>query len=97
MLLNLRVKPSPLFVPSSEEEEIDFNWHCKSGLAKNIQLVKDEFCKERGLKPFKVFMCGPPAIGKSFFSAQIAENYNISHIHIKKMIDEIVNWNKEKE
>ena len=42
-------------------------------------------------------MTGPPAIGKSHFSSKIAEHYNISHIFTKKMLDEIVNWNKEKE
>jgi hypothetical protein len=66
--LNLWVKPSPLFVGSTEEEEVDFTWHCKSGLAANIQLVKEEFCKERGLKPFKIIINGPPNAGKSFFA-----------------------------
>ena len=59
--------------------------------------MKEEFCKERGLKPFKVCVGGPPATGKSFYARQIAEHYNITHVHAKKMIEEIVNWNKEKE
>jgi hypothetical protein len=68
LMLDLRVKPSSLFISTNEEEEpVDFNWHCKSGLAVNIQLVKEEFCKERGLKPFKVVISGPPASGKSYY------------------------------
>lgn len=69
MQLNLWVKPSLLFVKQSEEDEIDFTWHCESGLAKRIQTVKDEYCKERGLKPIKILVAGPPACGKSYFGA----------------------------
>ena len=81
MMLNIKVKPSSLFVPDTEggedgeEEEAeadedagDFSWHCKNGLAQNIQLVKEEFCKERGLKPFKIAITGKPCSGKSYFA-----------------------------
>ena len=74
VMLNIKTVPSSLFIkegaPEDGEEpgEDDFNWHCKNGLAKNIQLVKDEFCKERGLKPFKIGILGKPCSGKSFFS-----------------------------
>lgn len=101
LMLNLRVKPSSLFVGGGEGEEggdsVDFNWHCKSGLALNIQTVKEEFCKKRGLKPFKILIAGPPGAGKSFYGRQIAEHYNVPHIHIKAMIHDIEHWNKEKE
>jgi len=53
LLLNIKAKPSSLFVgddladgeEAGEPGEGDFNWHCRAGLAGNIQLVKDEFCK----------------------------------------------------
>jgi adenylate kinase len=70
LMLNLKIKPSSLFVGTGDEEgagEPDFNWHCKAGLASNIQLVKDEFCKKRGLKPVKILITGPPGSGKSFY------------------------------
>jgi adenylate kinase family enzyme len=72
LMLNLKIKPSPLFVGGGEGEEggdagSDFNWHCKNGLAANIQLVKEEFCKKRGLKPVKILVTGPPGSGKSFY------------------------------
>jgi hypothetical protein len=37
MTMDLWMKPSNLFVSQNEEEEqVDFEWHCKTGLAKNI-------------------------------------------------------------
>jgi adenylate kinase family enzyme len=75
------VKPSTLFVSGGPEqpvegeeeeppaeEEGDFKWLCKNGLAANIQLVKEEFCKERNLKPFKICIVGKPFTGKSFYA-----------------------------
>ena len=80
LMLNIKVTPSNLFVQAGadggdggdgdgEDGQGDFIWHCKSGLAANIQLVKEEFCKQRGLKPFKTFITGKPCAGKSYFAA----------------------------
>ncbi len=76
---------------------MEFEWHCKSGLKRNIQEVKKEFQKERELKPIKILITGAPASGKSFFGKQLADHYNVTHIHAKKLLEEIENWNKEKE
>lgn len=78
LLLDLYVTPSSLFIKDEKEgggeeaegeggEVLELNWHCKAGMAVNIQLVKDEFAKERKLKPVKIFITGPPCSGKSFF------------------------------
>ncbi len=68
-MLNLKLKPSSIFVSENEDEEpVEFDWHCKEGLKANISKVKEEFQKERGLKPVKILITGPPASGKSFYS-----------------------------
>lgn len=82
---------------NEEEEPVEFEWHCKSGLAANIKTTKEEFCNKRGLKPVKICIIGPPAAGKSYFGKQLAEHYNVPHIHVKKMLEEIEHWNEEKE
>ena len=92
VMLNIKAKPSEIFVPQKEagdesgaegggEDAGGFEWHCKSGLAANIQTVKKEFCKERGLKPFKIAIAGKPCSGKTFFGAQLAKHYGVPHIH----------------
>ena len=108
LLLDLKVTPSSLFIKpepkaGAPEEEgdgpeiLELNWHCKSGLAENIQLVKEEFEKKRGLKPVKIFISGPPCSGKSFFGKQLAEHYNVPHIHMEKLLSDIKSWDQEKE
>jgi adenylate kinase len=104
-LLDLFVTPSSLFIKNEAEggggeeggedgggEVLELNWHCKAGLAENIQLVKDEFAKERKLKPIKIFITGPPCSGKSFFGKQLADHYNVPHISIGTLLDEIQVW-----
>ena len=54
-------------VPAAENED-EFKWLCKNSLAANIQLVKEEFCKERNLKPFKICVVRKPFTGKSFYA-----------------------------
>jgi adenylate kinase len=75
LMLNIKATPSKLFVKETEEgaeggegDGAEFNWHCKNGLAANIQLVKKEFCDQRTLKPFKTFITGKPCSGKSHFA-----------------------------
>ena len=108
LLLDLKVTPSSLFIKpepkaGAPEEEgdgpeiLELSWHCKSGLAENIQLVKEEFEKKRGLKPVKIFISGPPCSGKSFFGKQLAEHYNVPHIHMEKLLSDIKSWDQEKE
>lgn len=111
LLLDLFVTPSSLFIKNDEPADappeeggeegggdvLELNWHCKAGLAENIQLVKDEFAKERKLKPIKIFITGPPCSGKSFFGQQMAEHYNVPHISIGSLIEEIQTWDQEKE
>lgn len=109
MLLNIKAKPSTLFVAAEgaegaeggeeggEGDGTDFNWHCKKGLASNIQLVKEEFCKHRGLKPFKTTIIGKPCSGKSFFGGKLAEHYNVPHITVDVVLNDIEHWQDEQE
>jgi len=43
------------------------------------------------LQPIRVFIAGPPASGKTTITDQLCAHYKLHHIHIKDVIDEIVN------
>lgn len=49
----------------------------------------------RGLKPIKVFITGPPAVGKSHYAQLLAEHYNVPHIHISDLLKEVAKTNTE--
>ena len=66
-------------------------------MCSNIQLIKKEFEIQRGLKPVKVYLTGPPCSGKSFFGQQLGEHYNIPHIHMEKLLQDLLCWDQEKE
>ena len=46
----------------------------------------------RKLRPMKVIVIGPPCSGKSFFSKQLAEHYNVPHIHMTKLLEDLMAW-----
>jgi adenylate kinase len=83
--------------PKEPEEVIELDWHCKSGMPANISKVKQEFEKARNLKPVKVMISGPPCSGKSFFGKQLGEHYNIPHIHMEKLLSDLLSWDQEQE
>ena len=59
--------------------------------------MKQEFAKERNLKPVKIFISGPPCSGKTFFGKQLAEHYNVPHINMEKLLSDLASWDQEKE
>lgn len=46
-----------------------------------------EFNEARELKPVKIFMTGPPASGKTFYSNHINDYYNLPRVHIKELTE----------
>ena len=79
-----------------EEEEQDalkkqkaFTWHCRFGMRSKIRMLETEFNTFRGLKPVKIFVTGPPASGKTYYSEQLACYYNIPRVHVKQLVDEV--------
>jgi adenylate kinase len=67
-----------------------FKWHSRDGIVANIDLLNQEFNLYRGLRSVKVYITGPPVSGKSHYSRKIAENYNIPHLHLSHLIQEVL-------
>lgn len=79
MMINLMMRSSSIFkkraLPEGEEEAAEedeakriFPWHCKKGIIGNARMLNEEFNDARELKPVKIMVTGPPAVGKSFYA-----------------------------
>ncbi|CAG9315201.1 unnamed protein product [Blepharisma stoltei] len=74
-----------------KEKKIKLEWHCLEGFHANVQKLNVEFNENRGLKPIKVMVTGPPASGKSHFSKKLAKFYNVPWIHVGSVVNELIN------
>ena len=105
--INLKMKTSDVFkdkepVEGEEEEEgadakLKFPWHCEKGIVENAKQLNKEFNEARELKPVKVFITGPPASGKTFYSEIIQKYYNIPRVHVKEITDKCFEMAKTEE
>ena len=96
MAINLKMKTSDVFKdkdpPEGEEEEADpakfkFPWHCERGVIADAKKLNIEFNEARELEPVKIFVTGPPASGKTFYSEKINGYYNIPRVSVKELTD----------
>lgn len=102
LTINLRMKTSDVFkdaeLTTEEEkleeeeqtaktEEIKFPWHAELGIVENISKLNQEFNEFRGLNPVKIFVTGPPAAGKTFYSEKLASYYHIPRVHVTQLVD----------
>lgn len=87
LLIDLFFKPSELmYVDTEGEEEQDqaaeddenkkdklFDWYSEFGIDANIEKIRQDFNKCRGLSNIKMLISGPLATGKSIMSEKLAE------------------------
>ncbi len=62
--VNLRMRPSSVVTEEMGESE----WHCRTGLAANVDRMFEEFRAAKGLRSLRVLLIGPPLSGKSHFA-----------------------------
>ena len=105
LMINLKMKTSDVFKdlepPASEEEpteedlaKLKFPWHCEKGIVENAKPLNIEFNKARDLQPVKIFIAGPPASGKTYYSNKIMKYYNIPRVHVKELTDKALELGK---
>ena len=81
LTLDMKFKPSQTFLSGS------FKWHSPQGICQqSMALLNQEFNLYRGLFPLKVFMTGPPAVGKTHFAHKLSESYGVPHVKIGDLI-----------
>ena len=52
-----------------------------------MKMLNEEFNLFHGLFPLKVFICGPPASGKTHYAKKFASQYGIPHLTISEIFD----------
>ncbi|XP_015720742.1 adenylate kinase 7 isoform X5 [Coturnix japonica] len=84
LLVNLRMEAMFL------KETFNIKWVAQAGLVENIEQVVEEYKQSRGLLPLKVYIHGPPGVGKSTIAEEICKHYKLHHIKIKDVISESI-------
>ncbi|KAI9097017.1 hypothetical protein DFS34DRAFT_650383 [Phlyctochytrium arcticum] len=77
--VNLRLEPGHV-------KEMSFEWKYETGLLENLGQFIQEYKYALGLTPIKIVIHGPPASGKSFYAAKIAQFYEIHMVEVEKVV-----------
>nr|XP_021530884.1 adenylate kinase 7 isoform X5 [Aotus nancymaae] len=84
LLVNLRMEA--LFV----KENFNIRWAAQTGFVENINNILKEYKQSRGLRPIKICILGPPAVGKSSIAEELSKYYKLHHIQLKDVISEAI-------
>ncbi|NWX24215.1 KAD7 kinase, partial [Aegotheles bennettii] len=84
LLVNLRMESMFL------KEIFNIKWVAQAGLVENIEKIVKEYKQSRGLLPLKVYIHGPPGVGKSTVAEEICKHYKLHHIKINDVISETI-------
>ncbi|XP_050192743.1 adenylate kinase 7 isoform X2 [Myiozetetes cayanensis] len=82
LLVNLQMESTVL------KEAFNINWVAEAGLIENIEKVVKEYKESRGLLPLKVYIHGPPGVGKSTIAEELCKHYRLHYIKIDDVISE---------
>ncbi|XP_064515167.1 adenylate kinase 7 isoform X2 [Pseudopipra pipra] len=82
LLVNLQMESNVL------KDAFNINWVAEAGLIENIEQVVKEYKQSRGLQPLKVYIHGPPAVGKSTIAQELCKHYRLHYIKIDDVISE---------
>lgn len=69
-------------------KDLNLLWTSETGIVENIESIVEEYKVARKLLPIKIFMVGPPAVGKTTIAEKLCGFYQLHHIQIQEVIDE---------
>ncbi|XP_068004981.1 adenylate kinase 7 [Melanerpes formicivorus] len=84
LLVNLRMESTFL------NETFNIRWVAQAGLVENIEQIVKEYKQSRGLLPLKVYVHGPPGIGKTTIAEELCKHYKLHRIKINDVISETI-------
>ncbi|NXA09578.1 KAD7 kinase, partial [Sapayoa aenigma] len=82
LLVNLQMESNFL------KETFNIKWVAEAGLIENVEQVIKEYKQSRGLLPLKLFVHGPPGVGKSTIAEELCKHYKLHYIKINDVISE---------
>ncbi|RDD36619.1 Adenylate kinase 7 [Trichoplax sp. H2] len=83
LLVSLRME-------STTAKDLNVEWVAETGLVDNIEGVIREYKEERKLFPLRMFVFGPPAVGKSTIVEQLCKHYKLHHIKMTEVIQDAI-------
>ncbi|XP_010213189.1 PREDICTED: adenylate kinase 7 [Tinamus guttatus] len=72
------------------KDNFNIKWVAQTGLVENIEEIIKEYKESRGLLPLKIYVHGPPGVGKSSIAENLCRHYKLHHIKIKDVISETI-------
>ncbi|NXD10164.1 KAD7 kinase, partial [Nothocercus nigrocapillus] len=72
------------------KDNFNIKWVAQTGLVENIEEIIKEYKEIRGLLPLKIYIHGPPGVGKSSIAENLCRHYKLHHIKIKDVISETI-------
>ncbi|XP_068198505.1 adenylate kinase 7-like isoform X2 [Antennarius striatus] len=72
------------------KDSFSFSWTSEAGMVENMERIIDEYKYTRQLLPIRIFLVGPPAVGKTTVAQRLCSHYKIHHIKIREVIEEKV-------
>uniref|UniRef100_A0A8C6Z562 Adenylate kinase 7 n=1 Tax=Nothoprocta perdicaria TaxID=30464 RepID=A0A8C6Z562_NOTPE len=72
------------------KDNFNIKWVAQTGLVENIEEIIKEYKESRGLLPLKIYIHGPPGVGKSSIAENLCRHYKLHHIKIKDVISETI-------
>ncbi|GBP44396.1 Adenylate kinase 7 [Eumeta japonica] len=76
--------------PTFIAETMGLQWVSELTFAENLPVLMKDFKKERGLKPFRVLVYGPPLVGKTTLSKRICEKYGLIYISYDTIVQDTI-------
>lgn len=68
-------------------EDLEIEWQNELNLVENMGNIVNEFRTTRELKPIRVIVHGPPAVGKTRIAKRLVEYYGAHYLSVKTVID----------
>lgn len=82
--LNLKMEPSYIV------NDLGYTFKSDLNFAENINRIAQEYKDARKLRPIRILLHGPPAVGKTMIAKQLCEHYNLHYISVKSLIEDSI-------